>query len=199
MRRGFTLLEMMVSALIFTFAFVSIYVMFLVGMRHRTESEAATRSALAASSIIADVRLRAGTEPGGPKRPAHYLGDGDAADDAELGGSDGVDPGALSAADLHQLSNRLFGYPDQPGLFYRVIDAQDLHGGRDDERTDALRLSVVVGHLGVDRPSVTVEELRRRFRMDPALDGAAVVEELCDDQVLHRYEAVVHRRAHWAP
>jgi prepilin-type N-terminal cleavage/methylation domain-containing protein len=62
-RQGFTLLEMMAATMVFLTGFVAVYGLFLGGAKFRERADITTRSALAASSIIAEQRLRARLDP----------------------------------------------------------------------------------------------------------------------------------------
>jgi prepilin-type N-terminal cleavage/methylation domain-containing protein len=54
---GFTLIEMLVATFIFIIGFTSVYALFLSGIKYRAEADAITRSSVAASNIINEMRL----------------------------------------------------------------------------------------------------------------------------------------------
>ena len=60
---GFTLLEMLVATFIFVIGFVSVYGLFLSGVKYRAEADAITRSSVAASNIVNEMRLGIITPP----------------------------------------------------------------------------------------------------------------------------------------
>ncbi|TVR47220.1 MAG: prepilin-type N-terminal cleavage/methylation domain-containing protein [Planctomycetota bacterium] len=54
---GFTLVEMLVASAIFIVGFVSVYGLFLTGVKYRSEADIITRSAVAASNVVNELRL----------------------------------------------------------------------------------------------------------------------------------------------
>jgi len=208
-RRGFTLIEMLVATAIFAVGFTALYAMFLAGMRNRALAEATTRTSLAANSLIGDMRLACGTERAGtlpasslPPLALHYIGDGDAENGAEVAGADMQDPASISDADVYDEAGRFFARDDGSGVFIRVLDASDLSGDRDGD--GAIRVTVLAAHLAIPRDSVSIAELRRRRRVPidgaiPMSVGEQVIRDLERRHILHRYDAVIHRRVPWAP
>src|SRR5271170_5568637 len=90
MRRGFTLVEMLVATIVFLVGFVAVFGLFLGGMRFRKLAEDTTRSSLAASCLIDEIRAKAGGIPTGgaasnPLPPSAYVGTGFANGGAAVG------------------------------------------------------------------------------------------------------------------
>ena len=171
-RRGFTLLEMLVATLVFTFGFVAVYGMFLVGMRHRVLADATTRCATVAQSLIAEMRLRAAIRPGTmPPAAVAFEGDGDPDGGAESG--------------------TFFAYPDQPGIYYRVHEAE----GIPDADGDGIRVTLLVGMLEGTGETLAADAVARRFQLPS--DDPATWDRLLERGVLQRYRAALHRRIDW--
>ncbi|MDA3959673.1 MAG: prepilin-type N-terminal cleavage/methylation domain-containing protein [Planctomycetota bacterium] len=185
-RRGFTLVEMLVATLVFMFGFVAVYGMFLIGLRNRAISDATTRCATVAQSVIAEMRLQATNEaPTAGYLPEDYLGDGKPDD-----GGEGQQYSALGAADV------FFAYGDQPGVFYRIAQANDLTG--DPTGTgDGIQLMVLVGMLESNAATLSMDEIQRRFRLTGTTPLSAVIDELLRRGVIQRYDAVIHRQVAW--
>lgn len=187
MRRGFTLIELLVASVIFIIGFVGVFTLFLSGVRFRKLSEDLTRCALASSSLITEIRIDAGREGGpGPKAPSEYVGDGLAA--------------SLTVDD--QDADRLFAYPQQPGLWYRVMTCTDL-GGQDDPGTTGLKLRLVVLSFPTADTTLTFSELQRRLRLKKS-DGtdplpAEIPNELTRRGIALASDAVIVRRPAWMP
>jgi prepilin-type N-terminal cleavage/methylation domain-containing protein len=177
-RRGFTLVEMLVATGIFVIGFTALYTMFLIGVRNRVQAEAITATSLVADAVVARLRSEAAIVPAAA--PSLYIGDGDADNGAE-----GASP--CAADDL------FFAYVDQPGVFYRVMNATDLLG-TDGVDADALRLDLLVGQLGIPQTQVSVEDLQRRYGIGPLAPDLAIA-ELERRHLLRRYDAVVLRQA----
>ena len=213
-QRGFTLLEMLVAMTVFLLAFTSLYGLFLVGSRHRVKAEGITRTSLAASSLIAEFRLTMGSQAkndGTPFTPAAYNGDGFP-----------VDVGS----DPDRDSDELFSpYPDQPGIWYRVVNCTDLKGDSNNERTGALRFKLKVlyyptgnvepgpnGYLQIESwlaPRLNLSSggsQRQEWVVDYNNDNstsltASDLETLYlileERSILHSYDAIVLRRPSW--
>src|SRR5437868_5998607 len=128
MRRGFTLVEMLVATAIFIIGFVGVFVLFLSGIRFRKLSEDLTRTALATSSLVNEIRVDAGKEGiGGPAKPGDYVGDGFAEDASDATKSDDLYP-----------------YLQQPGIWYRVMSCTDLAGDVNNAQTTGVKFRLVV-------------------------------------------------------
>lgn len=57
LQAGFTLLEMLIAAMIFITGFMAVYGLFLGGLKFRSEADLITRSAVASSNIVSELRL----------------------------------------------------------------------------------------------------------------------------------------------
>ncbi len=188
-RRAFTLLEMLVAATVFVIGFVSLFALFLAGIRYRKLSEDVTRSSLAAASLVAEFRLDAGWE-NHPPYPANtiappcedYVGDGFAANGGE------VDPDTLTR------------YANQPGIYYRVTRATDLGGAVATTDTTTVRISLVVVPWSGSDSQLTFSQINTQLRLgQPVGDPDAVASELIKRGLAFRSDAVILRRASWLP
>jgi len=196
-RRAFTLIEMLVATAVFVLGFAALYTMFLLGVRNRVQAEALTNTSLVADAVVAEMRLAAGTERAGsitpPALPSDYVGDGNA--------ENGPEVFPVGSPDSYDVQNPFFAYPEQPGVFYRVMQVTGLVDSDgdgvpedDDPTADALRVHLLVGQLGIPRDSTSIDELRRRYGLGATLSGQEVVEALVERHLLRPYDAVVLRR-----
>ena len=190
MRRGFTLLEMLVATAIFVTGFLAVYTMFLVGVRSRTVADATTRGAIVATSLMSEMRLRAINDPVGSSAntPAAWLGDGI--------------PPALGADSLDNTSwdAQFYAHPDAPGMYYRIDAATDLKGNAGTVVSDAIAMTILVGQLDSNQPTLTYQDLRRRYNLPSAASPSVVADNLLQRGILQRYDAVIHReRRHHRP
>src|SRR5271155_5794116 len=97
MRRGFTLVEMLVATIVFLVGFVAVFGLFLGGMRFRKLAEDTTRASPASSCLIDEIRAKAGGIPTGaaasnPLPPSAYVGTGFATGGAAGGAAGGYLP-----------------------------------------------------------------------------------------------------------
>jgi prepilin-type N-terminal cleavage/methylation domain-containing protein len=188
---GFTLVEMLVATAVFVIGFVGVFVLFLSGVRFRKLSEDLTRTALASSSLIAEIRIDAGREGGGSKPPSDYVGNGFATDGAELNDGSGKVP--------------LFPYPQQPGIWYRVMSCSNLSGDAADAKTIALKFQLVVLSFPTSDTALTFTELQRRLRLTDSTgslitdDPGLVVSELTRRGAAMTTTAVIVRQPSWMP
>ena len=193
-RRGFTLLELLVATGVFMFGFVAVYSMFLAGVRNRQLADTITRTSLAATSIIAEIRMHAGREGlvgnQGPHAPSMYTGDGLAYNGSELDGADAF----------------YCRFDGQPGIWYRVRDVTDITGDAGNTKAVALRFNLVVlyhkipsGVLDDERllpQSVLKTRLKSLLRNTP---DSEIDKVLVERQVAQNYDVIVHRQASWMP
>lgn len=201
MRRGFTLVEMLVACGIFLFGFMAVYSMFLVGIRNRSLADATTRGATIASSVIAEIRLKATNEvgtvgsPSAWATPSNYVGDGDP--DTNESGDSG------SPGDWYVDDACFFAHPDQPGMYYRVVSATDLQGL--DAPADGIVLTLLIGQLDSQLETLSLKQLQERYRLsglgdvngDGTTDHQDLLEHLVDRGTLQRYDTVIHRQVAW--
>lgn len=145
---GFTLLEMLVATFIFVIGFMSVYGLFLSGVKYRAEADAITRSSVAASNIVNEMRL-------------------------------GIRP-------IADTTNEFRSYRDQPGLFYHIYNTDQIGS------TPARKISLYFVSIPISSNTVTVADVRRRFRRsgDP-VDGPSLT-ELVDRGVIISYPAVIY-------
>jgi prepilin-type N-terminal cleavage/methylation domain-containing protein len=206
LRRGFTLTELLVATIVFLVGFVSVFALFLGGMKMRKLAEDTTRSSLAASCLIDEIRIDAGGGGGGmPQAPHQYIGDGFATFKEGTNFLQG-DEGHNSNDLLWSLDNPLFRYKPIPGVWYRVMNATDLNGG-DDPQTTVIKLDLLVVPLGTADTTLTFSDLNRRLSVFSGMSAAelrvAKVEQLSAILVARgigfRYQAVVTRRPSWLP
>jgi prepilin-type N-terminal cleavage/methylation domain-containing protein len=197
MRRGFTLIELLVATAVFAVGFVSVFALFLAGMRFRKLSEDITRASLAASSLVSEIALDAGRDgaagPHPPDPPSAYVGDGFVADASPADGATG--------------GEFLVPYRAQPGIWYRVERCVALDGG-DDPETTVLRLRVLVVPWATSDASVSLVDIARRLQLK---DGGGtlisakpspadeIATELTSRGLALRTDAVITRRPSWMP
>lgn len=187
-RRGFTLTEMLVATAVFAVGFVGVFGLFLAGIRFRKMSDDLTKCSLAASSLVAEIRIDAGREGGTtPMLPSDYVGDGFAA------APDGA-------------ADELYPYPAMPGMWYRVLSCTDAlpapgpAGGDkvpDDAAATAIRLRLVVVPFGTADATLTLTEIGRRLQV-PATDPDGIADELHRRSVALVTDAVITRQPSWA-
>lgn len=179
MRRGFTLIELLVATVVFTVGFMAVFGLFLAGMRFRKLSEDTTRAALAVSSLVAEIRINAGSE-GRVCKPSEYEGTG-------FVSSPLTDPFALAA------------YPVQPGTWYRVVRCTDLTG-RDDDGTTAMRVTLFVLPWSTADSTLDLKEVNKRLQLITPVGGAQADDlrkELVKRGLGFEYEAVITRTPSW--
>jgi prepilin-type N-terminal cleavage/methylation domain-containing protein len=197
LRRGFTLTELLVATIVFLVGFVSVFALFLGGMRMRKMAEDTTRASLAASCLIDEIRIDAG-EGGVPLQPKAYVGDGFARSSQPDG-----DVSASGSA----MEAPLFPYKPIPGVWYRVLRSTDLEDNAQNAQTTVLKLDLLVVPFGSQDDSLTFLELDRRLDllsdMTRAQRQAATPDEVAARLVQRgigfRFVAVVTRRPSWMP
>ncbi len=192
-RRGFTLTELLVATIVFLIGFVSVFALFLGGMRMRKMAEDTTRASLAASCLIDEIRIDAG-EGGTPMQPKSYVGDGFASLIEDDKGATGLD-------------TRLFSYKPIPGTWYRVLKCTDLEDEETNGLTTVLKLDLLVVPFGTSDDVLTFADLDRRLDLMSELtrpQRAAVTPDeiaarLVQRGIGFRFVAVVTRRPSWMP
>jgi hypothetical protein len=187
-RRAITLIEMLVASGVFLLGFVGALSLFTAGVSFRKQSDDLTRSSLALTSLVEELRIDAGREAGGPWPPAHYVGDGFAAngpEDADLAGG-----------------GTLFPYRLQPGIWYRVESCTDLAGNPDHATATAIRLSLLVIPFATTDETLTLVEIGRRLQQrDDAnvllTDPQAIADRLVQRGNALRHDVVLVRQRSW--
>jgi prepilin-type N-terminal cleavage/methylation domain-containing protein len=196
-RRGFTLTELLVATIVFMVGFVSVFALFLGGMRMRKMAEDTTRSSLAASCLIDEIRIDAG-EGGVALKPKSYVGDGFARSSQE--------DGEISTSGI-ALEAPLFPYKPIPGTWYRVLRSTDLEDNAENAQTTVLKLDLLVVPFGSQDDSLTFLELDRRLDLlsektqtqRKASTPEEVAARLVQRGIGFRFVAVVTRRPSWMP
>lgn len=178
MRRGFTLIEMLVASGVFLVGFVSIYALFLRGAHDRARGEAITRTSLALASLSVELRLAIADE-NTVAAPSAHVGDGLAGNGTESGGE-------------------LYRVDGVPGVWYRVTAATDLTGG-DNPAAEALALRLVAIYDSTPVADLTLSDFRQRARIDTGLDEAQAIQELVTRGLAEQQVTVITRRPTWAP
>ncbi len=200
-KRGFTLTELLIATIIFLVGFVSVFALFLGGMKMRKLAEDTTKASLAASCLIDEIRIDAGGGGGGvPQVPASYVGDGFAPFREGTNFLNG-DEGNPNEAD--SLENPLFRYKPLPGVWYRVLHATDLVGGND-AQTTVIKLDLLVVPLGTADTSLTFADINRRLGLMPQSEAQSATVDVISTLLVQRgigfrFQAVVTRRPSWLP
>ncbi|MFM2090584.1 MAG: hypothetical protein RLZZ127_1073 [Planctomycetota bacterium] len=184
MRRGVTLIELLVATGIFITGFTAIAALFTAGTRLRAEADTLVRCSLAAESLVEDIRLDAI----GGRPPSDWLGDGFPATPAK-------------AAD------RLHPYLASPGVWYVVERAVDAAGGSGSSRPTTIHLGILVLHkpMAPEDPAtgtMSLEFLRTkllRWRVPADITDADAWfrDELVARGIAMRLQAVVVPRPSW--
>ncbi|HAT09093.1 MAG TPA: hypothetical protein DCS97_00495 [Planctomycetes bacterium] len=208
MRRGFTLVELLVATGVFLFGFTAALGLFLVGTRARSQADGILRLSLAASSLVEEFRLEAGREPSistaapsgiktPPFQPLDYIGDGFAA--VVDGNDDPADPS-------------LYPYKMQPGIWYRVLDCVDEKGEDDDPKATALQMDLLIVWNPLPDDTLTLGQLAERqagsrrtdhplhdlsLITDPTKKADKIATFLAQRGFALRERAVIIRRASW--
>ncbi|MFW5698783.1 MAG: type IV pilus modification PilV family protein, partial [Planctomycetota bacterium] len=181
-RRGFSLLELLVATGLFLFGFSAVYALFLRGVHARHEAELSTRCSIAAGSLLAEIRLRAGRETTGtlPREPADYRGDGMA---------DTPDTGI----------DNLYPYLDQPGVWYCVRYCTDLTGDDHNAYANALHLNLVVIHQPgwSNADPVPIADFARLINIRDKTDPQEILDEAVSLGVAQSYDAIIMRQPSW--
>lgn len=215
-RRGFTLTELLVATIVFMIGFVSVFALFLGGMRMRKLAEDTTRSSLAASCLIDEIRIDAGGGGGGiAMAPNQYEGDGFAPFSATSNSSNSSNNGnpvvlegelsdATSIPPSNPLSNPLFPYRPIPGTWYRVLKCTDLNNNSSNAQTTVLKLDLLVVPFSTADSKLTFDELNRRLSLIGKDDPASPSVDLISTRLVQRglgfrFVAVVTRRPSWLP
>jgi prepilin-type N-terminal cleavage/methylation domain-containing protein len=184
-RAGFTLIELLVATGVFVVGFVAVFGLFLAGIRFRKLSDDTARAAVAASSIINEIRIDAGRETvPKPCAPSLYVGNGFA--DAGDG-----EPTTNLPTDI-----TLYAYTAQPGVYYRVLACTDLLG-TDDAKATTLRLKLfVLPWISDEGASFKLETVVSRLRMTTTTTDETLA-ELVQRGLGFEYDASIVRNPSW--
>jgi prepilin-type N-terminal cleavage/methylation domain-containing protein len=199
-QRGFTLTELLVATIVFLVGFVSVFGLFLGGMRMRKLAEDTTRASLTASCIIEEIRIDAGGGGGSPRLPSEYVGDGFAPFNEGTNPEKGHE-GIKNETDSKD--NPLFRYKPIPGTWYRVIGSTDLYNG-DNANTTVLKIELIVVPFGSADRTLSFADIERRLSLFTAserkrLTQGQIADRLVERGIGFRYTAVVSRRPSWLP
>lgn len=194
MRRGFTLIEMLVATGIFVIGCVAVFSLFIAAMRFRKQADDTIRLSVASTSLLERIRMTAGTETGAPLKPERYVGDGFAGN-----GPEPATPVASPTA-VAEWTDQLFESPDAPGVWYRVLSAVGDDGQPDTDNSTTLRLDILLVHISQsqDPTAFTFDDLKRVIR--PKLATTDMDEYLSDLTVrgmITRVHSTIVRRASW--
>jgi prepilin-type N-terminal cleavage/methylation domain-containing protein len=150
-RRGFTIVELLIATFIFLIGFVSVYGLFLRAVQFRREGENMVRCSLAASSIVATMRLKIRAMD-----TDDFIAKLNAGDFIEDG-----DPTTTPDPEKH-----FFAYLDQPGMFYRISEASPLMTNK----TNVAKFTVQTVFLGSPGTQLSEEEVKKRCGNPPSID-----------------------------
>ncbi|MCK6488222.1 MAG: type II secretion system GspH family protein [Planctomycetes bacterium] len=183
MRRGFTLVEMLVATAVFALGFTSCFALFLAGVRYRTQAEDLTRLSLASGSLINEIAIDSSKHGAGDGSPATYVGNGRADDGPET-------------------SLELYPYP-ATGTWYRVVACTDL-AGSNDPASPTLHLTLLVVSFAASSPTLDLAEVARRVgtrqrTVATEAEALLVAQELADRHVAVLVRTVILRRPSWLP
>jgi prepilin-type N-terminal cleavage/methylation domain-containing protein len=202
MRRGFTLVEMLVATIVFLVGFVAVFGLFLGGMRFRKLAEDTTTSSLAASCLIDEIRTKAGGVPtgatvGSPLPPSAYVGTGFATSGSAGGAAGG-------AGTLYPL----YPYPPIPGTWYRVMSCTDINGDPNNVNTTVLHLELVIVPFATSASTLTFGDLQNRLlngvnlsALEPTITdpNEQIAGVLIQRGIGFRFQSVITRRPSWMP
>ncbi len=198
---GLTLTEMLVATIVFLVGFVAVFGLFLGGMRFRKLSEDTTRSALAASCIIEEIKLDSGGSAV-PNPPDAYVGCG----------FTGAQTSTSNDGPITTNLARLFAYPASPGIWYRVMSAKSLDPTNPTNITNdkstvlEMRILVMPYALANGDDSVQISEVAKRLGVTTALTVPVasanleqIAQELVNRGLAITTDAVITRRPSWLP
>ncbi len=198
-RRGFTLVELLVATGVFALGFTAVFTLFLKGMWFRQQADNLTKASLAASSLLDEFRLDTGLDANGgmPREPREYIGTGFAPMPA---------PGTLGSAE------RLYLYTAMPGIWYCVRSCTDLLGKDDNSLSTTLHFELVVVPVSISESvahdnadpnkagfNMTESWFRRRMSIPPGSTSDQIIANLVDRGLAFRFRGAVVRRASWLP
>lgn len=185
-RRGFTLLEMLVASMVFIVGFVSVFSLFLAGMKFRQQGDLDTRAAIAVRNLVEEIQIDAGCEASGPFAVDAYKGSGFA------------EPvkGTPAPSD-----DEFFPCPGMTGLFYRVLESKDCSGNAPGASTDTSLATVL--HLRIlivafaTNPPLKVSDLLRRLKVQSATMDTPTIQELVRRGIATDNHVAIVRQPSW--
>lgn len=175
-RRGITLIEMLVATGVFLVGFVGALSLFTAGVSYRKQSDDLTRTSLALSSLIEEIRINAGREPSGPMAPSAYIGDGFAEPPAE---------------DAATVDDALYPYHMQPNIWYRIESCTDLMGG-DNATTTAITFTILVVPFGTSDATLTLTGIGRQLQLRDTANVLLATPQAIADRLVERGIALRH-------
>jgi prepilin-type N-terminal cleavage/methylation domain-containing protein len=171
-RRGFTIVELLIATFIFLIGFVSVYGLFLRAVQFRREGENMVRCSLAASSIVATMRLKIRADT--TFSPVNYQGSGSL-----------VSPNGDEV-------NKFYAYLDQPGIFYRISEASQLMAGK----TNVAKFTVQTVFLGSPAPNgffTKTEVLQRLGVTSPTDEDQKILDLVTSGAITQRIAIIAPR------
>lgn len=174
-RRGFTIVELLIATFIFLIGFVSVYGLFLRAVQFRREGENMVRCSLAASSIVATMRLKIRADT--LFSPNNYAGSG------SLVSSDETNNGTSKEF--------FYVYLDQPGMFYRISEADSLT-----DKTNVAKFTVQTVFLGSPAPKgfFSKTEVLQRLGVTSPTDEDQKIRELVTSGAITERIAIIAPR-----
>ncbi len=159
MRRGFTLVELLVATGLFVMGFSVCLGLFLAGMRQRTAAESHLNLGFAASSLVEEIGMDGtGVLPASSRKPKDYVGWG------------GL---TLTPAPAPDDGKRLYQVPRHPGVWFRVdaceaafirSDTPASFDPKEDEEALGLRTTIFLLSWSAPTATLTYQELYDRVR-----------------------------------
>lgn len=181
MRRGVTLIELLVATGIFVTGCTAIVALFTAGTRLRSQADTLVRCSLAAESLIQDIRLDAK----GDVAPSLYVGDG-------------------FAANRREGASALVPYTASPGTWYVVESCTDAAGDDGNAKTATLHMNILILHKSIPETRITLTDLRTkelRWRKPPEVSDADadawMRNELVSRGIALRMQAVIVPQPSW--
>jgi len=162
MRRGFTLIEMLVASMVFITGFVAVFTLFLAGTKLRAQGDLDTRAAMAIRNLTEEIQLDAGREASTAIiMPLDYIGRG-----FPTSAEGETEPPEA------KLEDEFFSCPGLPGMFYRVVEATDGVGDVVGKNPILNLRVIIVGYATT--PPLTWGDLDRRLGINSEANAPKV-------------------------
>jgi prepilin-type N-terminal cleavage/methylation domain-containing protein len=113
-RNGFTLIEMLAAVTVFLVGFLSVFTLFIGGVRFRQAAETTTRTGIAINNLTANLRILTVDPAVARAEPEDFLGDGDP--------RTAPPPPGLGPT----VGQQFVAVPGMPGMMYRISAANYL-------------------------------------------------------------------------